>query len=60
MLGSTITTNRWLLNTSVLTHLSPVPAADTNWAAIAWLIGLGALAALAGFLGFRRRDLAGA
>ena len=57
LIGSTITTNHWLLDTSVLTHLGPVPATALDWAAVAWL-ALGVVTALAGFVAFDRRDLA--
>jgi ABC-2 type transport system permease protein len=60
IIGSTITVNHWLLDTAVLTHLGPVPATSPNWTVIAWLTGLGVLAALAGLAAFNRRDLAAA
>jgi polyether ionophore transport system permease protein len=60
IVGSTITTNRWLLDTAVLSHLGPVPATGLDWTAIAWLIGIGVIAAFAGQVAFDRRDLAGA
>jgi ABC-2 type transport system permease protein len=60
IIGSTITVNHWLIDTAVLTHLGPVPATSLNWTAIAWLTGLGVLAALAGLAAFNRRDLAAA
>lgn len=60
IIGSSITSNHWLLDTAVLTHLGPVPAADLNWTAIAVLTGTGAIAAAAGLTAFRRRDLAAA
>lgn len=60
VIGTSITSNHWLLDTAVLSHLGPVPAADLDWAAIAWLVGLAGLAALAGFAAFHRRDLAAA
>jgi ABC-2 type transport system permease protein len=58
LVASLVNGNHWLLDTSFLTHIAPVPAADPNWTASAWLVGLGLLAALAGILAFRRRDLA--
>lgn len=58
--GSSITTNHWLLDTAVLTHLGPVPAASPHWTAIAWLTGLALIGALAGLAAFGRRDLAAA
>ena len=52
--------NHWLRDTSPLLHIAPVPAADPNWGAAAWLVGLGLLAAILGVAAFGRRDLAGA
>jgi polyether ionophore transport system permease protein len=52
--------NHWLRDTSPLLHIAPVPAADPNWPAAAWLVGLGMLAALVGVAAFGRRDLVGA
>ncbi|HZD18374.1 MAG TPA: polyketide antibiotic transporter, partial [Actinomycetota bacterium] len=52
--------NHWLRDTSPLLHMAPVPAADPNWAAAVWLLGLGSVAALAGVAVFARRDLVGA
>jgi len=57
IIGSSISSNHWLLDTAVLTHLGPVPAADLNWTAITALTGMGVLAAAAGLTAFRRRDL---
>lgn len=52
--------SRWLLDTSPLLHITPAPAAQPDWSAAAWLVGLGLLAALVGIAAFRRRDLVGA
>jgi len=52
--------NHWLRDTSPVLHIAPVPAADPNWGAAAWLVGLGLLAAVVGIARFTRRDLAGA
>ncbi len=60
IIGSGITSNHWLLDTAVLTHLGPVPATSLHWTAIAWLTGFALIAALAGFAAFRQRDLAAA
>ncbi|MBV8162149.1 MAG: hypothetical protein JO265_14605 [Acidimicrobiia bacterium] len=49
--------NHWLRDTSPLLHLNPAPAAAPDWAAAAWLVALGAVAALAGAALFERRDL---
>jgi ABC-2 type transport system permease protein len=60
IVGSSITTNHWLLDTALLSHIGPVPATSVNWTPIAWLTGLGVIAALAGLAAFDRRDLAAA
>ncbi len=57
--SSLTTSSHWLRNTSPLMHMAPAPAADPNWAAAAWLVSLGLLAATAGILAFSRRDLVG-
>lgn len=51
--------NHWLRDTSPLLHITPAPAAEPNWTAAAWLVGLGLLAAALGIEAFRRRDLVG-
>ena len=60
IIGSSITTNHWVLDTAVLSHLGPVPASGLDWAAIAWLSLLGGVTAVAGLAAFRRRDLVAA
>ncbi len=55
-----VVTSRWLLDTSVLHHIQPVPAAQPDWTSAAWLTGLGILAAATGTALFSRRDLTGA
>jgi putative exporter of polyketide antibiotics len=58
--ASVVKANRWLLDTSVLAHMAPAPAADPNWPAATALVCLGLVAAGAGVELFARRDLAGA
>ena len=60
LIASGIRMNHWMLDTSVLVHISPAPAARPDVRAAAWLVGLGVLASVAGIAGFRRRDLVGA
>ena len=60
IIGSSITTNHWILDTAVLTHLGPVPASGLNWTAVGWLAGIGVLAAAGGLAAFKRRDLVAA
>jgi ABC-2 type transport system permease protein len=57
VIGSSITSNRWLLDTAVLTHLGPVPATALDWTAIAALIGISGIGGLIGLFTFRQRDL---
>ena len=57
--ASGIRMNHWVRDTSVLIHTAPAPAASPDLRAAAWLVTLGVLAAVAGTVGFRRRDLAG-
>lgn len=58
-LGAITATNRWILNTSVLSHLAPAPATDPASTPIAWLVALGLLSALTGIEAFAHRDLSG-
>ena len=58
MIGSAVQLNRWLLDTSILHHVTPAPAASPNWTSAAVLAGVGLAAALAGLAAFRHRDLA--
>ena len=60
IIGSSITSNHWLIDTALLSHLGPVPATGVDWTAVAWLTGLGVICARAGLAAFRRRDLAAA
>jgi ABC-2 type transport system permease protein len=58
IIGSSITSSHWLLDTAILTHLGPVPATGLRWGVIAWLTGFAVIAALAGLAAFSKRDLA--
>ena len=57
---ASVDSSQWLRDTSPLLHITPAPAAEPDWSAAAWLVGLGLLAALVGIAAFRRRDLVGA
>ena len=59
-LGSAVTMSHWVLDTSLLYHVAPAPAASPQWVSAGVLVGLGAGLALAGCAVFQRRDLAGA
>jgi len=57
IIGSSIKANHWILDTAVLSHITPAPAANPNWTAVAWLTALGLIGAAIGTIGFNRRDL---
>jgi ABC-2 type transport system permease protein len=59
VIGATITTSRWLLDTSILTHLGAVPATSPRWGAVAVFVALSVACAAVGVMAFERRDLAG-
>jgi ABC-2 type transport system permease protein len=59
-LAGAFDSNHWLLDTSPLSHIAPVPAAPPNWAAAMWLVALGLTAAVGGAVAFARRDVEGA
>ena len=60
IIGTSITSSQWLLDTALFTHVGPVPAASLDWPAMGILTGLGLIAALAGLVAFAHRDLAAA
>jgi ABC-2 type transport system permease protein len=60
VLGSVVSVNHWLLDTSVLQHTTPAPAAAPDWSSAGALVGLGALGAAAGIVTFGRRDIVSA
>ncbi len=57
IVGGIGATNHWILDTSVFHHMASAPAVAPNWTANAIMIGLGAIAALAGAVAFGRRDI---
>jgi ABC-2 type transport system permease protein len=60
LLGGVIHASHWLLDTSMLFHMVPAPAASPNWGSAAGLAGLGVACAFAGGVLLKRRDLMGA
>lgn len=54
-----ITTNRFLLDSSVLHHVAPAPATAPNWGSALGLAGLGVALMATGIAAFTRRDLTG-
>ena len=57
IVGTSITSSQWLLDTALFTHVGPVPAASLDWPAMGILTGLALIAGLAGLATFARRDL---
>ncbi len=60
LVGGIGAVSHWLLDTSVFHHVASAPAVPPNWAVDAVLAAIGLIAAMAGLLGFRRRDLVSA
>jgi ABC-2 type transport system permease protein len=60
MVGSLVKADHLILDTSVLHHIRPAPAAPVDWTSTALLLLLAASTAGAGVLAFVRRDLSGA
>ncbi len=59
LLGAVIPVNHWLMDTSLLQHLAPAPAASPDWRVCLTYLAIGAAAAVAGGWRFTRRDLRG-
>ncbi|AXK45689.1 ABC transporter permease [Brachybacterium saurashtrense] len=57
LVGDMLQLDDAVLATSVFRHVGQHPAEDISWAAVAVLAGSGAVLALLGAAGFRRRDL---
>ena len=57
LIGSTVPLSRWIVDTSLLTHVAPAPAVQPNWVAAVWLVALGCVLAGIGCVAFTRRDL---
>ena len=55
--GAIVKANHWILDTSLLHHLAPVPASDPRWWTCFWLTVLGLPAAVVGTIAFHRRDV---
>lgn len=56
-LGSAITINHWLMDTSLLHHITLAPAVDPNWLTAGVYLALAALTGVLGIWRFTRRDL---
>jgi ABC-2 type transport system permease protein len=59
LIATFVTNSRLLVDTSVLSHIAPAPAASPNWGSAAGLGLVGVAAAGLGVIAFHRRDLAG-
>ena len=59
LLGGFLSSNHWLLDTSVFHQVRAAPAVGPDWTSVVGLVAVGAVAAVAGGLCFRRRDLVG-
>ena len=59
LVGGIVSSNHWLLDTSVFHQMAPSPAVNPNWTSGGLLVVVGAVAGVLGGVAFRRRDLAG-
>ncbi|HTY72041.1 MAG TPA: ABC transporter permease subunit [Actinomycetes bacterium] len=59
LIGGVVNANHWLLDLSILHHMSAAPAIAPDWGRNAVVLALGAAAMVVGGIGFARRDLAG-
>ena len=57
LLGGVVHANHWLLDTSVLFHMVPAPAANPDWASAAVITGVGLIGAILGGVALKSRDL---
>ncbi|HSX47753.1 MAG TPA: hypothetical protein VLF63_03190 [Patescibacteria group bacterium] len=57
MLSSGIKLNHWILDTSLLTHISLSPAVSINWRTNFIILGIGTVLFVLGLLRFNNRDL---
>jgi ABC-2 type transport system permease protein len=56
-LGAVLELSQWALDVSPFTHIPKVPGGTLTVAPLVWLVGIAAAFAVAGFAGFRRRDV---
>ena len=59
IIGGTINTNHWLLDTSVFHQMAAAPATPPDWGSGGVMVLVGALGAVLGTVAFSRRDLVG-
>jgi ABC-2 type transport system permease protein len=55
--GAALQLSQWALDVSPFTHIPKVPGGTLSVAPLVWLVGIAAAFAVAGFAGFRRRDV---
>ena len=60
LVGTSVKTNHWVLDTSLFHHMKPVPAAAADWSSAAVMVAIGVVAAIVGGMAFTRRDLSSA
>lgn len=58
MLSSGININHWILDTSILNHMTFAPATSPDWAVNLIMIGIALALGIIGTIGFVKRDLA--
>lgn len=56
-LGPSLNLPQWVMDISPFTHVPKLPGGTVSTAALVWLVVVGAGLAIAGLIGFRRRDI---
>ena len=60
LVGATVDTSHWLLDTSLFHHMKPVPAVGVDWTSAIVMVAIGVAAAAVGGAVFVKRDLTSA
>jgi len=60
LVGATVDTSHWLLDTSLFHHMKPVPAVGVDWTSAIVMVAIGVAAAAVGAAVFVKRDLTSA
>lgn len=59
-LGPLVDTGQWFLDLTPFTHIPKVPGGVFHWTPLVWMTAISAGLALAGLIGFQRRDVSSA
>ena len=57
LFGNLLQLDQWMLDLSPFTHIPKLPGGEISAEPLVWLVSVAAVLTMAGFVGFRRRDL---